>query len=114
MYEGQFYDNMLHGHGTFHFRGIRYDGHWEEDRREKEGRLTWSDGDYFVGSWLHGGRKGRGTLHRKTGEVIEQDWNEPQDVKYSQVTPQKFPSASAAAAASAGCLAMDCSHTYST
>jgi hypothetical protein len=112
VYEGEFFDNMLHGHGTFHFRGIRYDGHWEEDRREKEGRLTWSDGDYFVGSWLHGGRKGRGTLYRaSTGEALEQDWNEPQDVKYSQVTPQKYPSASAA---SAVCLASDSRHVFST
>ena len=113
VYEGEFYDNMLHGHGTFHFRGIRYDGNWEEDRREKDGRLTWSDGDYFVGSWLHGGRKGRGMLHRKTGEIIAQEWNEPQDVKYSQVTPQKFPPG-CSAGVSVVCMSSDRSHTYST
>ena len=91
-YEGGFVDNQLHGWGRFTFRGIRYDGNWEADRREGKGTLTWdADGDWFEGFWVHGGRQGEGTLHLANGEDVKQVWDEPADIKYSQVTPLKFP-----------------------
>jgi hypothetical protein len=28
---------------------MRYDGNWHADRREKEGKLTWPNGDVYTG-----------------------------------------------------------------
>lgn len=91
VYEGQFLDNMLHGQGKFTFRGIVYDGPWREDRREGFGVLTWTeDGSYYQGIWKKGARIGKGVLHLPSGEHLEQEWDEPENIKYSQVTPLKF------------------------
>jgi hypothetical protein len=61
------------------------------DRREGEGRLTWdAENDYYCGTWKQGARTGKGILYLHTGEEIEQEWDEPSDIKYSQVTPLKF------------------------
>ena len=44
--------------------------------------MTWdADGDWFEGSWVNGGRQGPGKLHLASGEIIEQIWDEPADIK---------------------------------
>jgi len=91
VYTGQFFDNMLHGHGKFSFRGLIYDGPWLEDRREGMGELRWEeDGSCYRGEWKQGARVGVGHLHLPNGDKIEQEWNEPENIKYSQSTPLKF------------------------
>ncbi len=48
-------------------------------------RIIWK------GSWCRGGRKGIGNLYKKNGKIIEQNWNEQEDISYAVVEPPKYP-----------------------
>lgn len=45
----------MHGHGTFTWPdGRKYEGYYNEDKKEGYGVFTWSDGRRFDGVWKNG------------------------------------------------------------
>ncbi len=49
----------MHGFGTFLWTsGQRYDGEWNDGRREGVGVKLYSDGSTFDGFWRHGAKVG--------------------------------------------------------
>lgn len=78
-YEGQFLDNMRHGHGTLKEKdSSRYEGPWERDGPGTgEVDVTYPSGFRYVGSMQKGARHGDGRLIDARGrEVYSGHWQE--------------------------------------
>jgi len=98
-YEGWWKADLREGPGAryTYANGGLFQGSYHNDERHGPGVFTWPDGDRFEGAWKCGGRHGHGVLVLKTGHRIEQDWNEPHYVNYSDTLPIKYPNEKAPA-----------------
>ena len=76
-YEGDYnYKGEKHGKGTYEYKikkynytrleGAKYKGDWVEGKREGQGVMTWTNGDYsgnkYDGEWKNGKREGKGVM----------------------------------------------------
>ena len=57
VYSGSWKNDKPHGQGEYQnggeFKGDKYNGLFEEGQF-KDGKYTWSDGNYYIGKWLNG------------------------------------------------------------
>ncbi|CEM16023.1 unnamed protein product [Vitrella brassicaformis CCMP3155] len=75
LFEGQWVDDRIHGHGTALFAsGNRYEGQWEHGRINGEGKLTYQKGAECEGDWVDGTMHGRGTYRYFEGDVYQGQW----------------------------------------
>ena len=60
--------------------GARYEGEWEQDKRDGYGTMYFQSGDgftdgaYYTGYWSNNKRSGQGTLTWSTGHKYEGTW----------------------------------------
>ena len=54
------------------------------DEKDGEGKMTFSNGEYFVGSFHKDMVEGPGEFHRMNGQVIKGVWNQNQMVEQEQ------------------------------
>lgn len=75
VYEGEFYNGMIQGHGKFVFKnGQVYVGDWKNNKMEGKGVLTYPSKKEYKGSFLKGLRWGQGSLRWPDGRRYEGGW----------------------------------------
>jgi 1-phosphatidylinositol-4-phosphate 5-kinase len=98
-YEGEFYENCLHGRGTLtrstscvyagswrmdancgigqvvHFGSGVYDGLWKEGIPEGNGKITWRNGSMYEGNWKKGKINGKGIMMWANGDIFDGFWS---------------------------------------
>lgn len=53
VYEGEWVDDKMSGHGTFKFvGGSSYDGDWVDNKFVGQGKYSWAHGAYYIGAWV--------------------------------------------------------------
>lgn len=70
MFMGQLVVGKRHGHGVWRSAFERYEGQWQNDHRDGEGRQTWEDGRLYEGQFKDGKFDGKGRM----------EWYTPQGV----------------------------------
>lgn len=75
-YEGDFFNNQLHGQGTLYRRDKVYTGSWVRDRMEGHGQETWPDGCCYRGTYLKDHRHGVGCFRWRDGRQYCGQWAE--------------------------------------
>ena len=60
-----------------YFDGSVYEGTWESDRKNQQGRMQYADtGDIYVGDFIDGKRSGRGRYFCEADETIyDGEWS---------------------------------------
>ena len=61
-YEGDWIDGIRQGKGCYTSKssGNKYDGEYNNDKKEGSGKYIWSNGDWYDGAWSGGLRHGQG------------------------------------------------------
>ena len=45
----------MHGYGVYTWTdGRKYEGHYENDKKNGQGTYKWADGRFYIGGWLNG------------------------------------------------------------
>ena len=72
-YEGDFYNNKIHGNGRIKFlrEGIEYIGTFKFDKIDGYGTFNWKNGDIYEGQVRSGKMHGYGKYKYKNGQVYE-------------------------------------------
>mmetsp|Transcript_6122 Transcript_6122/g.5483 ORF Transcript_6122/g.5483 Transcript_6122/m.5483 type:complete len:153 (-) Transcript_6122:238-696(-) len=73
MYEGEIKNYQAHGRGIFTtLDGYRYEGDWEEDKKEGQGQESTENGIFFYkGGFSENKYSGEGTIKLEDGTVYE-------------------------------------------
>ena len=60
-----------HGIGKLYYKdgSIKYEGDFENNTYDGEGKYNYENGEYYIGDWLNGNRHGIGKLYDKDGNV---------------------------------------------
>jgi hypothetical protein len=75
VYTGEFFNNQMHGQGTFTYEdGEVYFGEFFRDQRQGMGTYRFASGDVFEGEYRENERTGHGIMKFKTGHVYEGDF----------------------------------------
>ena len=54
-YEGQFKNDLKHGHGVYHYnKKEKYEGEYADDEKHGKGILYYTDGSVYEGDWVNG------------------------------------------------------------
>lgn len=74
----------MHGTGIYIYAdGVRYDGHYHQDKKEGYGIYYWTDGRKYDGWWYHGKQHGLGSYSdRDKGSVKFGLWEHGKRVKW--------------------------------
>ncbi|CAI2378234.1 unnamed protein product [Moneuplotes crassus] len=76
VYTGELEDWTRQGIGKLEGNGDIYEGEFDDNRKNGEGKMYYKNGDYYSGSWLEDKREGNGTMfYKATKEVYEGEWN---------------------------------------
>merc|ERR1719481_1163477 len=87
-YEGDWIDGIRQGKGCYTSKssGNKYDGEYNNDKKEGSGKYIWSNGDWYDGAWSGGLRHGQGVYvwkeKNENSEEIEEigryegDWKD--------------------------------------
>ena len=77
IYEGDFYNNQLHGNGRIKFLrdGIEYKGSFNYDKIEGFGTFRWSNGDTYLGHVKNGKMDGYGIYRYSNGKEYKGFFN---------------------------------------
>ncbi|PRP83195.1 MORN repeat-containing protein [Planoprotostelium fungivorum] len=71
-YDGEFKDNLKHGIGRMSwFNGDRFIGHWASDCKNGHGTMMWENGDSYVGGWENDFRHGHSLYTYSNGGKFE-------------------------------------------
>ena len=76
-YEGDFYNNQIHGNGRIKFlrEGIEYKGTFKNDKIDGYGVFKWKNGDTYEGQVRSGTMHGFGKYKYKNGQVYKGVFN---------------------------------------
>lgn len=75
VYTGGFFDNQMHGNGTFTYSDNEvYIGEFFRDQRQGRGIYRFVSGDVYEGEYRDNQRTGQGIMKFKTGHVYEGDF----------------------------------------
>ena len=70
-------DDLRHGPGVYHYaNGDRFEGTWENGKREGKGRYLYKFGGYFDGTWNNDSALGEGWFTDHTGRQYVGVWQE--------------------------------------
>jgi len=61
------------GYAIFDKKGF-YEGYWNKNLRNGNGKYTWQNGDFYEGKYFNGLRNGFGTYHFSSGEQYIGQW----------------------------------------
>eukprot|EP00286_Rhodomonas_abbreviata_P015758 CAMPEP_0181340288 /NCGR_PEP_ID=MMETSP1101-20121128/29756_1 /TAXON_ID=46948 /ORGANISM="Rhodomonas abbreviata, Strain Caron Lab Isolate" /LENGTH=159 /DNA_ID=CAMNT_0023451407 /DNA_START=13 /DNA_END=492 /DNA_ORIENTATION=- len=97
VYEGEWVQDRMHGHGLFKFMGGDvYDGDWVQDQFHGQGKYKWKNGAYYIGAWesnkMHGegmfvdteGRQWKGRFFNGQGPGLHTLPTEPAEQQQQQ------------------------------
>ena len=71
-YEGEFNEGKRNGQGTYTYAsGSKYVGEWKDDKIHGQGTYTYADGDKYEGEFNEGKRHGQGTYTTADGKVVK-------------------------------------------
>ena len=88
-YKGEYnYKGERHGKGTYEYKlskykkttleDAKYEGDWVEGKREGQGVLTWTHGDYsgnkYEGEWKNDKQWGKGIMSCSNGDKYDGEW----------------------------------------
>ncbi|KAJ1432769.1 hypothetical protein B484DRAFT_447617 [Ochromonadaceae sp. CCMP2298] len=73
-YDGQWRDDMRHGHGIYKSEGGIYTGQWRADNHHGLGEMRWEDGDSYNGQWRDNHQHGHGLFTWEDGESYDGQW----------------------------------------
>jgi hypothetical protein len=78
VYEGEFKDEEYrHGTGKMtYINGDVYVGEWKDNSKNGTGKMKWADGDVYVGKWRWGELEGKGTYTYVSGDVYVGEWKD--------------------------------------
>jgi len=75
VYTGDFFDNQMHGQGTFTYTDDEvYIGGFFRDERQGKGTYRFASGDVYEGEYRDNVRTGQGVMKFKTGHTYEGDF----------------------------------------
>ena len=76
-YEGDFYDNQMHGKGRIQFLrdGVQYQGTFNKDWIDGYGMFIWRNGDMYKGQVKFGKMHGNGIYKYKNGKIYKGNFN---------------------------------------
>lgn len=57
---------------------VHYEGNFIQDEKDGEGKMVFSNGEYFIGSFHKDMVDGHGQFHRLNGEIIKGVWQQNQ------------------------------------
>lgn len=66
-YEGEFKDDVRHGHGTNKTSSEEHVGNFENGNATGHGKRTWTSGQWYEGEFLNGTCDGQGKMYWPTG-----------------------------------------------
>jgi len=76
VYTGELEDWTRQGLGKLEENGNTYEGYFDDNRKNGNGKMYYKNGDYYNGTWLDDRRDGNGTmLYATTKEVYEGEWS---------------------------------------
>ena len=66
----------MHGQGVFTWKdGRRYEGAYNNDKKEGYGEFFWPNGKVYKGNWKDGKQDGDGELiNSQTGDTLKGSW----------------------------------------
>ncbi|CAH8649768.1 unnamed protein product [Schistosoma intercalatum] len=75
-FEGKIVNDMLHGHGEFHWdeTGLMYIGDFKENKITGRGKITWPNKSEYIGDVVDGIRHGFGTYTDSNGLQYTGQW----------------------------------------
>ena len=75
VFEGNYENDLRNGNGKYTWSdGSVYEGNWENDYQNGYGKYTWSNGHVYEGNYENGARNGYGKLTLSNGSVYEGNW----------------------------------------
>ena len=73
----------MHGYGKIEWAdGRRYEGEYENDKKQGQGIFYWADGRKYVGTWKDGQQHGQGDYYQKNGQKKLGEWVEGKRVRW--------------------------------
>lgn len=76
VYDGDWNNDIKEGDGKMTYvNGDVYEGSWEYDVIEGDGKMTYANGDVYEGSWRNDVRDGKGKMTYINKNVYDGEWN---------------------------------------
>merc|ERR1711988_1240469 len=94
----------MSGSGLFTWSdGRRYDGAYQNDKKEGRGKFAWPDGREYDGEWKDGKQHGTGVFKTARGDLRSGEWKEGTRIHWVSEAYREdgMPMVGSAAAASA-------------
>ncbi len=73
-------DSVPHGQGIRHYgshsvhAGAMYEGHWQDGKRDGNGKMIFGGGDIYEGDWIQDKMQGKGKYSSIDGGVYDGNW----------------------------------------
>lgn len=73
----------MHGKGVYTWSdGRRYEGEYNNDKKEGYGIYTWADGRRYQGYWLNGKQHGKGKYISNEGVIKWGNWDDGKRINW--------------------------------
>jgi hypothetical protein len=77
VYEGQFFNDKMHGEGCCSFAdGRKYEGQWADGHIEGTGKMTWPNGSEYFGEYAKDMKHGQGLFKWPDGRKHDGEWKD--------------------------------------
>lgn len=73
-YEGDLVDGRREGNGTFQSYAYDYEGAWDNDKFEGQGKIKYSNGCTYEGGWHQDLQEGKGSIVYADGSTYDGEW----------------------------------------
>lgn len=73
----------MHGYGVIEWAdGRKYEGQYENDKKQGHGTFYWADGRKYVGGWKNGKQHGKGEYYLQSGDKKYGEWMDGKRIKW--------------------------------
>jgi hypothetical protein len=76
VFEGTFTEGRMSGYGVSKNRLFTYEGNWENNKKNGQGKGRWVDGRTYDGMWANDKRTGHGIYILANGDRYEGEWKD--------------------------------------